>query len=234
MEAPAAASTGAVRRRGAVYFELLVTFGLFALPFLLNSVHGFLTGTPSSRHPLTIVAFVVQELLLIGLFFYVLRAHGERFTDLARLPERRDVRRTLLLGLVVHVAYVAGGLALWRWTSLVDPVAETALRARFASAPLVPLFVLLLVNPFCEELWMRVFLQTRLELLGWPVWTIVAASAGVQAGYHLYQGVGRTLLYVVVFGLFAAYFQRTRRVAPIIALHLLTDVMAGIAMTHGR
>jgi membrane protease YdiL (CAAX protease family) len=221
------------RGRGAIYFEILVTFGLFAIPSFLNSFHRYLTNTPSSRHPMALVAFVVQELLLIGLFFYVLAANGERFGDLSRPPEWRDVRRAVVLGIRILPAYLAAGYALYLWTSLLEPAGDSGVMASFHDLPRIPFFAFLMVNPFCEELWMRVYLQTRLGQLGWPVWAIVTTSAGLQAAYHLYQGVGRALLYVIIFGMFAAHFQRTRRVTPIVGLHLLSDLGFGIRIVLG-
>jgi len=217
----------AERTRGAIWFELLATFGLFTIPLILASFQQF-RANDWSRPAGTTMIFVVQELLFIALFFYVLRANGQRLSDLSRPPDRRDVGRTLLLALGVSVAYAAASIGLWLTTSLVEPTREVEMQKFFGHASPIPFLALLLVNPFCEELWLRAFLQTRLEELRWPAAAIVTTSAGIQAAYHLYQGVGRALAYVVVFAMFAAYFQRTRRLAPVVGVHLLTDLGSGI------
>src|SRR5439155_386791 len=72
------------RPRRDVYAELLVTVGLFAIPAALNAVYAYVAG---ELHYGTVgigwlfASRAAQELLLIGLFFYVLRANGERLSD---------------------------------------------------------------------------------------------------------------------------------------------------------
>src|SRR3989442_930768 len=67
------------------------------------------------------------------------------------------------------------------------PAALNAVLELFRSRLSVPNLALLLANPFCEEPWMRAFLQTRLGQLGWQAPLIVLASASAQAAYHLYH-----------------------------------------------
>jgi len=71
------------RPRRDAYLELLVTVGLFAIPAALNAVYAYVA---SELHYGTVgigwlfASRVAQELLLIGLFFYVLRVNGEKVT----------------------------------------------------------------------------------------------------------------------------------------------------------
>ena len=95
-------------------------------------------------------------------------------------------------------------------------------------------YLALLVNPFCEEPWMRAFLQTRLGQLGWRAPLIVLTSASAQAAYHLYQGIAFVAGYAVVAGVLAVYYQRARRVWPVVGVHLIADLSAGIAYSTLR
>ena len=81
---------------------------------------------------------------------------------------------------------------------------------------------------------MRAFLQTRLGQLGWSTSVIVLTSACSQAAYHLYQGVPFMLGYVIVFGILATYYQRTRRLWPVVGVHLIADVASGVAYSVWR
>ena len=174
------------RPRRDVYAELLVTVGLFAIPAALNAVYAYVAG---ELHYGTVgigwlfASRAAQELLLIGLFFYVLRANGEPLSDFTKPAQWGDVPRTVGLLLASWLPYVLVMAALWWWTPLLQQ-GRTNMEL-FRSRLSVPYLALLLANPFCEELWMRAFLQTRLGQLGWRAPLIVLTSASAQAAYHL-------------------------------------------------
>ena len=81
---------------------------------------------------------------------------------------------------------------------------------------------------------MRAFLQTRLGQLGWRAPLIVLTSASAQAGYHLYQGIAFVAAYAVVFAVLAVYYQRARRVWPVIGVHLIADFQGIDVIELGR
>jgi len=214
-----------------------VTVGLFAIPAALNAVYAYVA---SELHYGTVgigwlfASRAAQELLLIGLFFYVLRANGERLADFTKPARWGDVPRTVGLLLASWLPYVLVMAALWLWTPLLDRIPRPHNVELFRSRLSVPYLALLLVNPFCEELWMRAFLQTRLGQLGWRAPLIVLTSASAQAGYHLYQGIAFVAAYAVVFAVLAVYYQRARRVWPVVGVHLIADLSAGIAYSTLR
>ncbi len=223
------------RPRRDVYAELLVTVGLFAIPAALNAVYAYVAG---ELHYGTVgigwlfASRAAQELLLIGLFFYVLRANGERLSDFTKPAQWGDVPRTVGLLLASWLPYVLVMAALWWWTPLLQQ-GRTNMEL-FRSRLSVPYLALLLANPLCEELWMRAFLQTRLGQLGWRAPFIVLTSASAQAAYHLYQGIAFVAGYAVVSGVLAVYYQRARRVWPVVGVHLIADLSAGIAYSTLR
>ncbi len=87
---------------------------------------------------------------------------------------------------------------------------------------------LAVMNGVLEEVIMLGYLFTRLRQLAWGVWAIVLASAVLRGTYHLYQGFGGfvgNLVMGIVFGL--AYL-RWRRVGPLVAAHVILDLVAFI------
>jgi len=223
------------RPRRDVYAELLVTVGLFAIPATLNAVYVYVAS--KLRYGTVGIGWLfaskaAQEVLLIGLFFYVLRANGERLADFTKPARWGDVPRAVGLLLASWLPYVLVMAALWWWTPLLHR-GRTNMEL-FRSRLSVPYLAWLLVNPFCEELWMRAFLQTRLGQLGWRAPLIVLTSASAQAGYHLYQGIAFVAAYAVVFAVLAVYYQRARRVWPVVGVHLIADLSAGIAYSTLR
>lgn len=88
----------------------------------------------------------------------------------------------------------------------------------------VPVLVLAAVqNAVLEEVVVVGYLTTRLKDLGWSVPLVIAASALLRGGYHLYQGFGQGLGNVIMGVVFAYWFHRTRRVMPLIIAHALMD-----------
>ncbi len=69
------------------------------------------------------------------------------------------------------------------------------------------------------------YLSERLRDLRWRVPAIIAASALLRGSYHLYQGFGPFLGNVVMGVVFALWYQRTRRVMPLVMAHALMDAV---------
>ena len=213
-----------------VYFELAVTLGLFVVPATLAAAYIHVTGD-ADRGPAVaewrFASQAIQEILLVGLFFYVLRTNGESLSRFTRPAGWRDVPRAFGLLIAAWVGYAVVMFIVWRWAPLGLHVHPPRNVGVFRNALSVPYVALLLLNPFCEELWVRAFLQTRLRDVGWPAPLVVVASASVQAAYHLYQGAVFVVAYAVA-GVLATYYACTTRLWPVIGAHLVADVSAGL------
>jgi membrane protease YdiL (CAAX protease family) len=101
----------------------------------------------------------------------------------------------------------------------------------------IPVLVLAAVqNAVLEEVVVVGYLLTRLRQLGWPTVTAVATSALLRGSYHLYQGFGAFVGNAVMGVVFALFFLRTKRVAPLIVAHTILDVVSfvGYALLASR
>ncbi|MDR1189986.1 MAG: CPBP family intramembrane metalloprotease [Bifidobacteriaceae bacterium] len=107
-----------------------------------------------------------------------------------------------LMGITKQV--VASGLGAHWWTSLV----------LIASA---------LENGLLEEVVVVAYLVTRLEQLRFRPWAVLAVSAALRGSYHLYQGIGPAIGNLVMGLVFAEFYRRNRRIAPLIGAHVLLD-----------
>lgn len=85
-------------------------------------------------------------------------------------------------------------------------------------------------NGVLEEVVMIGYLFTRLEQLGWSTWTIIVTSAAVRGSYHLYQGFGQGVGNFLMGLVFGYWYQRTRRLAPLVVAHTLLDVFAFVGV----
>ena len=85
-----------------------------------------------------------------------------------------------------------------------------------------------------EEIVVRGYAQTRLEQLRAPAAVILLVPTALWAVLHVYQGLGAAL---TIFGLglmYAWYFQRTRRLWPLILAHILIDMTQHVLILTGR
>ncbi|MGH8960244.1 MAG: CPBP family intramembrane glutamic endopeptidase [Jatrophihabitantaceae bacterium] len=87
-----------------------------------------------------------------------------------------------------------------------------------------------------EEIIVGAFVLTRLRQLGWTDSRALAASAVLRGSYHLYQGYGGFVGNAIMGIIFGWWFQRTRRVVPLIVAHFLIDAVSfiGYVYLHDR
>jgi len=77
-----------------------------------------------------------------------------------------------------------------------------------------------------EEVVVTAYLSERLHELGWSTWSVIAASALLRGSYHLYQGVGMAVGNVVMGVVFAWWYARRGRTAPLVVAHFLLDAVS--------
>jgi membrane protease YdiL (CAAX protease family) len=75
-----------------------------------------------------------------------------------------------------------------------------------------------------EEVVVRGYAQTRLEQLRAPTAVILLLPTGLWAVLHLYQGVGPAVTILCLGLVYAAYFNATRRLWPLIVAHAAFDL----------
>ena len=80
-----------------------------------------------------------------------------------------------------------------------------------------------LINAVFEEVFVCGYVVSSLrERIG--VTNAISVSAGIRVAYHLYKGVALAVLSVTPLALiFAIWFARTRRLAPLILAHATID-----------
>lgn len=141
--------------------------------------------------------------------------------------DRRAPGRDLLGGLALTLMIGIPGLGIYlgaRALNLNTSVAPANLTDHWWTIPI--LVIAAAGNGALEEIVMLGYLFQRLRDKGWHWATVVATSALVRGGYHLYQGFGGfigNLLMGVVFGLVQLRF---RRLWVLVVCHTLLDVGA--------
>jgi uncharacterized protein len=87
-----------------------------------------------------------------------------------------------------------------------------------------------------EEIIVAAYVLTRLRQLGWSDSRALGAAAVLRGSYHLYQGYGGFVGNAVMGLIFGWWFQRTRRVWPLVIAHFVIDAVSfvGYVYLHGR
>jgi membrane protease YdiL (CAAX protease family) len=101
----------------------------------------------------------------------------------------------------------------------------------------IPVLVLNAIQDgVAEEIIVGAFVLTRLRQLGWTNSRALGASAVLRGSYHLYQGYGGFVGNAVMGVLFGWWFQRTRRVWPLVVAHSVIDAVSfvGYVYLHNR
>jgi membrane protease YdiL (CAAX protease family) len=87
-------------------------------------------------------------------------------------------------------------------------------------------------NGFAEEIIVVGYLLTRLRQLGWSDSRALAVSSVLRGSYHLYQGFGGFAGNFVMGVIFGYWFQRTRRVLPLVVAHFLLDAFSFVGYIY--
>ncbi|QHC02400.1 CPBP family intramembrane metalloprotease [Epidermidibacterium keratini] len=91
----------------------------------------------------------------------------------------------------------------------------------------IPVLILAAIqNAVLEQIVVVGFLMTRLRQLGWGMWPTIITSAVLRGTYHLYQGFGGFIGNIVMGIVFAYWFEKKRRLMPLIVAHSLLDISA--------
>jgi membrane protease YdiL (CAAX protease family) len=87
-----------------------------------------------------------------------------------------------------------------------------------------------------EEIVVCAYVLTRLRQLGWTDSRALAAGSVLRGSYHLYQGYGGFIGNAIMGLIFGRWFQRKRRVWPLIIAHFVIDAVSfvGYVYLHDR
>jgi membrane protease YdiL (CAAX protease family) len=210
--------------RLALGLELLVIFLLsFAVPaFSLAAPQG--PAPPPDMFALAVLAGAAFQWLPIGvLYFFFVRRRGGWFSIGLTRIDQVDLAAGLLLWVVSHFTVIFLGI-LTRGIGLGSNDVEF-LPAGLPIWSLAGLSIVIAVTAgLVEEILVRGYAQTRLEQLRVPTALIVVVPTALWAVLHIYQGAGPAL---VIFGLglvYALWFQRSRRLWPVIIAHVMFDL----------
>lgn len=245
--APSGSAPAVMLSRGRLRAEVLIVLGLSlgysAIAAALRLVERYLAEPSIGQQTQTLnpsysgvdvidlLLQVVRQLHLlmpVALALYLLSSHGGN--ALARLGltgPRRAWWADAGWGLALAAAIGIPGLGLYLAGRALDQtvnIQTSGLPEQWWAISILLLSAA--VAGILEETVAVGYLITRLRDMAWGVPAAIIASAVLRGGYHLYQGWPMALGNVVMGVVFALYYIRRGRLAPLIAAHMLLDLVA--------
>ena len=171
-------------------------------------------------------------LVPVALALFLLSDAGRGALARVGLDARRPLRD---LGVGVGLAALIGipGLGFYllgRQLGITADVVASGLSPYWWTVPVLILSAL--QNAVLEEVVVVAYLLDRLPRLGLSLFWVVTVSSVVRGSYHLYQGYGPFFGNAVMGVVFALYYQRTRRVMPLVVAHTVLDVVAFVGYQY--
>jgi len=186
---------------------------------------GATPSVPILQH-FRLIGALLNETTALIVLWYVLGGQGKTWSDIGLKPVLRDVPRALALLLAVNVA----ALLVWFPAQYLYAVyaghylTPKSLTSMFGFGISFLSIAFACLNPFFEELIVRAYTMSEVMELGASRTLATVVSVVLQMSYHLYQGVANALILMVVFSVFSMYFARTRRIFPVVLVHLCLDL----------
>lgn len=168
---------------------------------------------------------ILFALIPVALALYLLSEPGRsalRRIGLDRARPWRDLGWGAALAASIGIPGL-GFYALGRALGITVQVQASALSAHWWTIPVLVLAAL--QNALLEEVVVVGYLSEKLAQLRWRAPAIIVGSALLRGSYHLYQGWGPFFGNAVMGVVFAEYYRRTRRVAPLVVAHFLMDMV---------
>jgi membrane protease YdiL (CAAX protease family) len=217
--------------------DLAVVLIITILPHLLVSTYVMMTGWSTdtfSAHGFNYFYGAFVDGTAILLLVYILHIRGRSLRDLGWTRGWLDLvfGLALAIGAYMFYAFLLGDIRMLFPRSsdqIVNAKNTEFLDIGFSWS----LLLLLLVNPFLEELIIRGYLMTELRAITGSKWWAIGASVLLQTSCHFYQGVGHAFLLGVIFLIFAIFYAETRRLTPVVIAHLFMDLSI-LVLPHHR
>lgn len=214
---------------GSIWTELLVVLACTALP---NAAQGLLYLGSHSESTASFVSMALSHCFqsvgwIVPVMYFILRSPaGMGGFGILDIRWGHDAGLALVLtalclgtAFLFYAMWSAAGLPTWTTTRDVGP--------RNAYDWSIYL-VMLLANSIAEELLVRSYLITRLELLLESTGLAVVVAAMIFAGYHFYQGL-LGAHGALVFGLIMGIgYCKLRRIWPLVLAHTFYNIIAAL------
>jgi membrane protease YdiL (CAAX protease family) len=176
----------------------------------------------------------LEKIFLIGLVFYILALQKQNTLSYLGFSFNLNVLLEswilfLAVGVGVLLAY-QGSVITWKAIGGRSEDIDALLSVRSGSLSFIqgvgPISIFaMLVNPFFEEILVRAYFTLEMEYLTGNALIAIITGLVLQGSYHLYQGLGPTLILSVGFTILAVYYRFRQQIVPVILVHLYSNLL---------
>jgi membrane protease YdiL (CAAX protease family) len=207
---------------------VLVTGVAFAGP-MFSSFYYFFNGSSETPNGYSYFYGLITETAALSVLFYVLFRQARSPKDLGLSFSLWDIPRSLILAVTGYIAYYGCIVVIYLGHQAItghEPATPDFGARAFGNEGLWAALLLVLFNPFFEELIVRAYLMTEMKFLTGSTAIAISSSVILQTLYHVYQGLPMAFSEGALFLVFSIYFARTGRILPVILAHLGFDFIA--------
>jgi membrane protease YdiL (CAAX protease family) len=206
------------------------------VPFIVNASYALVHPVRQNAAAINFhfVTNMLQEFSSMLLLVYILKRQGRGLVSVGLNLRWRDVPVSALLAFIGLVTSAIFSIFIRKFSLALTGVAADMRNPHIIFGGAAPLLLAAygVTSSVFEETIVRGFLMTELWGLSCPVWLAAVTSIIVQTSYHLYYGFAGALSISGIFLVFALFFARQRRLAPVILAHMYIDLLASLAARH--
>ncbi len=236
-EAPPVEASAAGPSRRLRLMGLVAVLSVSFVHFVIGAVYSLFHADKASQRyqsQIGVLDALLAELISLLLLWFVLSNHGRKWADIGWTPKWGDLAHGVIL---IVGSRAAGEIAVVLFQAFFQVFTGNYLQPRsthgiISGGVSALTFLIVIVNPFFEELIVRGYTMTEVMALGGSRNLAIFISVLVQMSYHVYQGFLRCVGLTAVFLLFSIYFSRTRRIGPVIVAHFWSDAIALIRLAR--
>ena len=221
-----------------LWLDVAVVLSVAWLPYVSSCILNWFAANDRTAQSFLLISasHIIGNLSVAVVILYVIYRGDSPWATygIKRPRPLSDILLGLMVWIVAMMVRTTAWVLIYRFASTISDTAavHSYLKSTYTfvgpqgSLEYAVLVFRCLNNGFSEKLAMCAFLIPRFERLLGSSSQNVLLSSGLFASYHIYQGIGATIMIFVVGIVLGVVFCRMRRLWPVVVSHTLTNFVA--------
>lgn len=215
-------------------FEMVIVLGMaFGIP-IANSLQRFSLAWPSTQwSTFGLIRMVLHENFALLCVAFVFVRHRWQLSDLALQKPEKPIRRGMGLYLADRITiFVIFFSSFLYYFVLLGNDVPARVGDGNASVHIAARLLLVLVNPFYEEIIVVGYIFAAMRKAGFSDNNASVVSIVIRMSYHLYQGVAAFVFILPMSLLFTYAFRKWGNIWPLIIAHMLLNARSWLDIPY--
>ena len=206
---------------------------VYVIALLAPTIHGFYTYVSgniqyNSLHSnYQFILAILERLGGILILWYVMYKNDSNLQGFGLSFRFKDIWHSIVLILLYYLGNYFVSILIYYIAPSFYSIQPKNIEF-FMSKITIWYVLLMIINPFFEELIVRSFFIEKIEALTNSSLVAIILSIILQLLPHIYQGFIALIYLGVMFTIFSLYYVRYRRIVPVILAHMFFDIIAMI------